>query len=422
MLNSELLCDRMARASLQRRRDRETERQERIFNDKVRTIGVDKDALDMQVEEKKKREEAEKEKQKARDAEMHHNSKVASILHNREMKQKRDLEKAIVNYRQQFQQPWSQREYDLNDPKTNNDAAQMTVTGLVGEDSESKTRLQRQREQLREWLFQQQSEQAAERHQQKLEEQHYDQSRVEVDNKALHLQSLEAERRKAEATATKEFNQAKAEERRHREQERKRAEKSNQLQGQLNGVDVNATVDMVGVPTLFPSSERRAPLESPQEVMQAHKYQIEDRKRIELEKKQEEELLDHVRLTSARTALLFERQQAKLKKQLRRHLDSINVKLAETQKQQKPDIERGCIDDSFFSKHLLQQAEDGTGLDEVSGLEEVHGRREVWLHHLLLFHFKQQRVQPLLSISQHHLPTCLHGGLQLYEGLSLSRV
>lgn len=73
-------------------------------------------------------------------------------------------------------------------------------------------------------------------------------------------------------------------------------------------------------------------------------------------------------------------------------------------------------------RHLLQQAEDGTGLDEVSGLEEVHGGRKVRLHHLLLFHFQQQRVQPLLGISQHHLPTCLHGGLQLYEGLSLSRV
>lgn len=40
MLSVESASDRVARANLQRRRDRETERQERIFNDSVRTIGV----------------------------------------------------------------------------------------------------------------------------------------------------------------------------------------------------------------------------------------------------------------------------------------------------------------------------------------------------------------------------------------------
>lgn len=40
MPNFELLSDRMARLSLETRRSREAERQERIFNDKVRTIGV----------------------------------------------------------------------------------------------------------------------------------------------------------------------------------------------------------------------------------------------------------------------------------------------------------------------------------------------------------------------------------------------
>ena len=41
-----------------------------------------------------------------------------------------------------------------------------------------------------------------------------------------------------------------------------------------------------------------------------------------------------MRLDSARTALLIERQQARLNKQLRRHLDGTNIKLAESQRQQ----------------------------------------------------------------------------------------
>lgn len=40
MYNAELLSDRIAAASLERRRNREMQRQDRIFNAKVRTIGV----------------------------------------------------------------------------------------------------------------------------------------------------------------------------------------------------------------------------------------------------------------------------------------------------------------------------------------------------------------------------------------------
>lgn len=174
------------------------------------------------------------------DADMLHNSKLACLLHSRQVKEKRAIEKAIVNHRHQYQQPQSQREYDLNDPdrcrKTQPGDAQMMPPGLVGEDPDSKSRRQRQREQLREWLIQQQSERAAEKHQLELEgrsyrihiscththkaqghiilstsssEQRYNQSRVEMDNKILQLQSTEMERRRAAAIATKEYNLAK---------------------------------------------------------------------------------------------------------------------------------------------------------------------------------------------------------------------
>uniref|UniRef100_A0A8D3EDE5 RIB43A domain with coiled-coils 2 n=1 Tax=Scophthalmus maximus TaxID=52904 RepID=A0A8D3EDE5_SCOMX len=173
MMNSELPSERVARASLQRRRNTEAERRGRIFNDKVRTIGLDLEGLDTQVKQRKRLEEAEEEKQKACDAEMLHNSKVACILHNREVKKRRATETAIANFRHQYQQPCSQRDFDLNDPdrfkKTSVEDAQMMPPGLVGEDPESKNRLLRQREQLREWLVEQQGEQAADRRQRMLE-------------------------------------------------------------------------------------------------------------------------------------------------------------------------------------------------------------------------------------------------------------
>ncbi|KAI5615839.1 RIB43A-like with coiled-coils protein 2, partial [Silurus asotus] len=59
MKRVELVSDRVAAARLETRRNRELQRQERIFNSKVRTIGIDKEALDHQVQEKRFRQESE---------------------------------------------------------------------------------------------------------------------------------------------------------------------------------------------------------------------------------------------------------------------------------------------------------------------------------------------------------------------------
>ncbi|XP_034541201.1 RIB43A-like with coiled-coils protein 2 isoform X2 [Notolabrus celidotus] len=350
MLNSEL--DRTARASLQRRRDHEAQRKERVFNHKERTIGVDLEALQLQIKEKKKHEEAAKEEHNAYDNELLQNSKVANLLHNRQVKQKQAMEKAVVNYRHQFQQPCTQQGFDLNNPdrrETELAEAQMMLPGLVGEDPDSENRRLRQRQQLRGWLMQQQSERASERHQQ---EQRDNQSRVEMDNRALQLHSLDAERRKAAAVATKEFNLAQIEEECRQKadltEEDYQVKTVKHLQGQLTGED--APQGMVGVPGFYPGDDRRTSQESVQQVIQFQKNQVEEKKRMGLQKKQEEEQHDRVRLDSARAALLIERQQARLNKQLRRHLDNTNVRLAEVHKERKPDIERGRIDNSFFSQ------------------------------------------------------------------------
>lgn len=52
-----------------------------------------------------------------------------------------------------------------------------------------------------------------------------------------------------------------------------------------------------------------------------------------MEARQEEERQDRARLDSAGTALLMERQQARLSKQLRRNLDRTNAQLGQEQRQ-----------------------------------------------------------------------------------------
>ncbi|KAM3609969.1 uncharacterized protein V6R79_023290 [Siganus canaliculatus] len=333
MYNVELLStDPTTRAKVQRRRDAETERRERIFNDKVRTIGVDKEALDSQIKEKTKREVAVKVEQDAFDAYMLHNSKLACLVQRRQAKEKRVIQKALDDYRHQYQQPQNNPDHCK---KTELGDGEMTLTGLVGEDLDCKSRQQRQTEQLRAWLIQQQNEKTAEKHLQILEGQHYDQSRADIDTRALQLQNAEMEKRRAAAVATKECLVAMI---RTKEQQR-------QLEAEVQ----EPSSTRVGVPGLCPSNERSPP-QSLQQIIQLQKCQIEEKRTIELEKKQEEEQYDRVRVESARTALLMERQQKKLDKQLRQQLDSANLELAQTRKERRPDIERGNIDEGFFSK------------------------------------------------------------------------
>lgn len=81
------------------------------------------------------------------------------------------MEKAVVSYQHQRQQPRSRREQGLNDPKHSPEPGdgQMMLRGLTGEDLQCKIRQQKQKDQLRQWLIQQQTEQTAQRDQQKME-------------------------------------------------------------------------------------------------------------------------------------------------------------------------------------------------------------------------------------------------------------
>uniref|UniRef100_A0A1A8S5M5 RIB43A domain with coiled-coils 2 n=1 Tax=Nothobranchius rachovii TaxID=451742 RepID=A0A1A8S5M5_9TELE len=276
------------------------------------------------------------------DAEDRRHNFEARVHQNRQKKKSREMEKAMVNYRHQHQMPSTRREFDLNDPdcyrKLDPGDAQMMLPGLVGEEQDSESRLKRQKEQLREWLLCQQKEHEEEMLRQKMEGWQYEQSRKEMHNLAVELHKLEMDRKKATAVAVKDYNLAAAEAKQIQEKEDNKESAGSQQHA----------LDMV--PGMCPSKDRREPPESLQQVIQFQKHQIEEKKRTELEKKQEGDLYNQIRLDSVHSALLMERQQKRLSKQLRRIQDSTNAQLAQTRRQQKPDIERGCIEDAFFSK------------------------------------------------------------------------
>ncbi|KAM6946125.1 RIB43A-like with coiled-coils protein 2 [Aplochiton taeniatus] len=278
--------------------------------------------------------------------------KTACLLNQRQAKDERNVHEAIDDFRQNFQQLWSRREFDLNDPdslKTQQDGNQMPP-GLVGEDLDSKSRLMKQREQLRVWSLQHHQDQYDAWCQQRKEDQRYDRRRVQLDEKAFELQQIEEERRKGVTVATKNFNLTKAAEtaeRRQREwqleQEDNQTDVLNQLQGPLLREGGGQAVGE-------PGAERRR---ADTELVRFHRQQAQEKKRLELE--QEKEKLQQERLLkdTNRAAMLLDRQQARLTRQRRQDMDNANAELAEAHLSQKKYLEKvyaNTADESYFSQ------------------------------------------------------------------------
>lgn len=319
-------------ASIERRRNNERERKERIFNDKLRTIGIDKEGLEKQLDDKKKWKDAEKLEQDTFEAQFLHDSKQAYLLHVKEQKEKQAMER--TNFLEQYEHAIQER---LNRDDSEEAVEHMMPPGMAGEDPDSESRVYRQKEQLREWLLQQQTEQAVEKERQRMEKLADDQFRVHIDNVALGLENAEMEKRKKNAVEMNEFNQAMAEERQRYERELK--DDPREIQP-----------SQVGVPGIFHSYDRRPRPESSQQMKKFWNLQVEEKMMTKLEGIREKQ--QHARWSSnaARTAMILQRQQERQKKELRQELDHNNSTTAEYDRRNRPDIKRGRIDESFFAK------------------------------------------------------------------------
>ncbi|XP_060782730.1 RIB43A-like with coiled-coils protein 2 [Neoarius graeffei] len=279
--------------------------------------------------------------------------RTACLLESRRKKDEHLLAEAIVKFRQQFQQPSSRREFDLNDPEVlkKQDGVRI-LPGLTGEDLNIGDRTRRQREQLRDWTLQQQQELDQAKELRRLQAQQYDQSRVALDNRALKLQKMEEEHKRATNIAIKDFNRALAvklqerkERERRQEEENNRTDILNHLQGELlsENTQRSARVRRDCYKGMTPEQIR--------EFTICQQQQAEEKKHVRLKQRYEQLKEDRLHMASARTALLQERQQARINKELRRAVDETNKELAQVQhEQRKKEVYTNVPDESYFSQ------------------------------------------------------------------------
>ncbi|XP_027516666.1 RIB43A-like with coiled-coils protein 2 [Corapipo altera] len=336
-------------AAVQRRREQEFLRRSRIFNARLRTIGIDKDALDVQVKERKIQEAIEKARHEKFANDMKRNDRLMCLLEEQQKREIKDMNKALKEF-QKNQTPETRREFDLNDPqalkkdrpaRVSDTDPRCTISGMqkfAGEDLNYEQRMKFQKEQLREWSLQQQKDWKTALADQKLADDLYDKYRVEVDRKILELQRQEEESRRAVCTATKDFNRIQADELAFK----KELDKSQTLRDNMDEITFLLRGDFLSenpAQALSPLGDRvlvdRWKGMSPEQLMAIRHYQKEQAQenlRLKEQERQRDAEWDRQRLQAARAQMLLEREQRRQLRERRRDLDFMNAELSQEQR------------------------------------------------------------------------------------------
>ncbi|CAL8071206.1 unnamed protein product [Calicophoron daubneyi] len=351
MYKLDLPIDAKEAAIIESRRKREQERQERIFNARKRLIGIDEQALKQQADEKKDRELREKQRNEAYDADAIRNDKIACILEKRQERDKKEIDRALNEFRALHQQPESRREFDLYDPdalkkdrpaRVSDEDPRCGVSSIQkfdGEDLNGQARAKYQREQMQNWFERQIEERKRAEEAQREAERLNTLKRRELDQRACELAKAEEECRRAINMAVERFNSALK-----LEQEQRKAQKAKQEQDDNMTEICNAiysdmltenpaqAISAFGPHRVVSDRYKGMAPEQLQAIFKAQEEQIKERQRLEEEERQRNQEWDEQRIKAAKLSVLLEREIERSTKEIKKRLAEENLRLALDQK------------------------------------------------------------------------------------------
>lgn len=353
MYKLDLPIDHKETAAIERRRNLELERQSRIFNAKVRTIGIDQQGIDEQVKTKKIQAQQERERDEAFASDMVRNDKIAELLQRRQEQDIRNLNKALVDFRSVHQQPDSRREWDLNDPdaklkdkpaRVSDDDPRCGISSIQkfnGEDLSEEARKKLMQEQMREWTKKQSEEKKLARARQEEADRLYDLHRREMDQRACELAKAEEDCRRAINEATRDYNKSLDDEQKERKRLAEEEELDNnftEMANLINGDMLTENPDVAssafGPHRVITDRWKGMSPEQIAEVRRIQELQRQEKKQLQSEEQQRNEEWDRQRLADARVATLMDREQERMRKALEKEQVDSNLRLSADQKAQ----------------------------------------------------------------------------------------
>lgn len=353
MYKLDLPIDLKEAAAIERRRNQELERQNRIFNAKVRTMGVDVQGITEQVHDRNLQEQREHDRDEAYASDMIRNDKIAELLQRRRDQDIRNLSSAQNEFRSLNQQPESRREWDLNNPdakkidkpaRVHDDDPRCGIASIQkfdGEDLSSKERKKLMQEQMREWTRKQAEEKKLQDLRQKEADRLNDLQRRHMDDRAMELQKAEDNCKRAINESVKDYNQAlsdeQAEKKRLQEQQdldNNFTEMANQINGDMLTENPDVAQSAFGPHRVITDRWKGMSPEELEEIRRVQDLQRQEKRRLEEEEKERDAEWERQRLADARAGVLMEREHDRVRKGLNKEQVQSNQRLGTEQKSQ----------------------------------------------------------------------------------------
>lgn len=374
MFKVDLPLDPREKAKIEARRNRDEQRKSRIFDAKQRTMGLDIESLNAQVEEKKRREAEERDFHAAADAETLRHAKIMELLHQRQTADRRAMEKADLEFRATQQLAATRREFDLNDPdvlkkatltREGDEDPRLGVSSLQmfqGEDLASKERKRLQAEQQRQWLQEQRNIEAEKRAADEQEQRALELQQLQQTVRLRDLSVAEETRRRELERATAEHNKQLIEARAAAEAQRWTAEQEQDSKDQLAAYygsllseDHGAAQPAAGGTVRVLSDRYKGMTDAQRAEFRATQLsQIEENKKRQEEARQEDALHDKYTQLIDRTLQLRDRDSARSRRDFARQQNELNAALAAEQKARRDHenkiAARNAIDTSFHDQ------------------------------------------------------------------------
>ncbi|ESO95658.1 hypothetical protein LOTGIDRAFT_188374 [Lottia gigantea] len=350
MYKLDLPVDYKEAAAIERRRKMEEERQSRIFNSKVRTIGIDNQAIEQQIADRKQQEEYERRREEAFAADAVRNDLIGLLLEKRQNEDMRELDRAEIEFRALHQHPSSRREFDLYDPeglkkdkpaRVHDDDPRCGISSLQkfeGEDLNNPARLKLQQEQKKNWLEQQKLEKELAERNQKAADRLYELKQKELDMRALDLQDAEENCRRAINMATSDYNKALDNEqkekdrlKRQQDEDDNATEIANHVFGDILTENPSVAQSAFGSHRVISDRWKGMSPEQIADIKKQQEIQRKEKERLEDEKRRKDEEWDKQRVANARAALLLEREAERKRQEINRQLADENRRLSQEQ-------------------------------------------------------------------------------------------
>ena len=214
----------------------------RILNAKQRTIGVDRAALDIQVQEKKMAKEMERKRDEAFADRLLVTEQRVQLMERDVQRARKDATMSVQAYRDQLQHKHMRKEWDLNDPLTLRKDRPSRVSDddpivgpaslqkFAGEDLEYGNRVRKQQQQQANWVVEQMAEKQAQIDNEREMERIFAERQAEIDSRRSLMEAEELDSRGNVNEAVRDYNLALTE-------VKKRTESMKRLQEMEDGAE-----------------------------------------------------------------------------------------------------------------------------------------------------------------------------------------